>query len=341
MRSISIICTLLVALLFTGFSVMTEEYGLAASYDDSFQGSETASKEKYDKNKLTGAHKTLPFGTLVKVTRLDTKQSVKVRINDRGPYLSNRIIEVSRKAAKQIGLEAGKVTRVKIEEVGTARASDPEPKKTPPVVTKTSEPKQPTPVAETSIENPAPDNFDNSVALAERAAAEKKAREKAEIRISLEEKKAKDKAKKEAALEKAKKEKAAAEKAAAEKAAKAAAPAPTSLDMGVPASRVRGRDFAKYDLYKVQILRPERTGYGVQVASLTDYANVMRQVAELQEKWFNNILISVEEGSNKQPVYKIMLGPFPDRTTAKSYEKQLKRKKKIDGFIVDLSGVKY
>jgi len=111
--------------------------------------------------------------------------------------------------------------------------------------------------------------------------------------------------------------------------------------MGVPASRVRGRDFAKYDLYKVQILRPERTGYGVQVASLTDYANVMRQVAELQEKWFNNILISVEEGSNKEPVYKIMLGPFPDRTTAKSYEKQLKRKKKIDGFIVDLSGIKY
>ncbi len=339
MRSISIISTLLVALLLTGFSVLNEEYGLAASYDDSFQGSETASKEKYNKNKLTGAHKTLPFGTLVKVTRLDSKQSVKIRINDRGPYLSNRIIEVSRKAAKQIGLDEGKVTRVKIEVVGTARAEDPEPAKAPPVVSKSPEPKPntTTPVATPNIENPTPDNFDNSVALAEKAAKEKVERTKAAAEKAAKEKAAADKA----SAAKSAKEKAIKEKAAADKAAKAAAPAATSIDMGVPASRVRGRDFAKYDLYKVQILRPERTGYGVQVASLTDYANVMRQVAELQEKWFNNILISVEEGANKQPVYKIMLGPFPDRTTAKSYEKELKRKKKIDGFIVDLSGVKY
>lgn len=330
MRSLSIISTLLIALLFTGFSVLSEEYGLAASYDDSFQGSETASKEKYDTKKLTGAHKTLPFGTLVKVTRLDNKQSVKVRINDRGPYLSNRIIEISRKAAKQIGLDEGKVTKVKIEVVGSARANDPEPAKTPPVLTKIPEsaPAATTATSSTSnssIENPAPDNFDTSVALAEKKAKEKAAAEKT-------------------AKEKAAKEKAAMEKAAADakaKAAKNAAPAATAIDNGVPASRVRGRDFAKYDLYKVQILRPERNGYGVQVASLTDYANVMRQVAELQEKWFNNILISVEEGTNKQPIYKIMLGPFPDRTTAKSYEKQLKRKKKIDGFIVDLSGIKY
>jgi len=161
MRSISIISTLLIAFLFTGFSVLNEEYGLAASYDDSFQGSETASKEKYDTKKMTGAHKTLPFGTLVKVTRLDNKQSVKVRINDRGPYLSNRIIEISRKAANQIGLDEGKVTRVKIEVVGTARADEPAPEKAAPVVTKAPTPTPPAPTttistAERSIENPGP-----------------------------------------------------------------------------------------------------------------------------------------------------------------------------------------
>jgi len=332
MRSVSIISILTIALLFTGFSLLTEEFGLAASYDDSFHGSGTASKEKYDTKKLTGAHKTLPFGTLVKVTRLDNKKSVKVRINDRGPYLSNRIIEISRKAANQIGLAPGAVTQVKIEEVGTARAEDPEPLAKAAPVTTTA--------AEASIENPTPSNFDNSAALAEKAAKEKAAKERADAE--------------KAAKEKANKSKAASEKAAAEKAAiaaatvaiekaakKVAAPAAKAIDNGVPATRVRGRDFAKYDLYKVQILRPERTGFGVQVASLTDYANVMRQVAELQEKWFNNILISVEEGPKKVSIYKIMLGPFPDRTTAKSYEKDLKRKKKIDGFIVDLSSVKY
>ena len=107
------------------------------------------------------------------------------------------------------------------------------------------------------------------------------------------------------------------------------------------AKRVRGRDFKLFDLYKVQILRPERSGYGVQVASLSNYANVMKQVAELQEKWFNNILISVEKGKNGEPIYKVLLGPFPNKKIAKGYEKQLKKKKKIDGFIVDLSAIKY
>ncbi len=326
MRRIAFISSILACLVFAGFTISNEEYGIASYYDDSFQGSETASKEKYDKNKLTGAHKSLPFGTLVKVTRLDNKKSVRVRINDRGPYIKGRIIEVSRKAAAQIGLLEDGITKVKIEVVGTARAEEPE---------ATAEvPPPPPPKKETvtnpNIENPKPDDFDQSEALAEKKkAAEAEAAKKA--KAAADKKAAEEKA---AAIS-------AAEKAAKEKAAKESAPAPKSVDTGVSASRVRGRDFNMYDLYKVQILRPERTGYGVQVASLTNYANVMRQVAELQERWFNNILISVEKGKNNEPVYKVMLGPFPDRATAKSYEDQLKKKKKIDGFIVDLSQVKY
>ena len=104
---------------------------------------------------------------------------------------------------------------------------------------------------------------------------------------------------------------------------------------------VRGKDYKDFDLYKVQVLRPEKTGFGVQVASLTKYENVLKQVAELQEKWFKNILISVEQGKDGKPVYKTILGPFPDRATAKAYQKQLQKKKNINGFIVDLTNITY
>src|SRR5690349_13416431 len=73
--------------------------GKASFYADKFEGVPTASGEKYKHNKLTGAHKTLPFGTTVRVTNLANNQSVEVTINDRGPYVDNRIIDLSKAAA--------------------------------------------------------------------------------------------------------------------------------------------------------------------------------------------------------------------------------------------------
>ena len=101
--------------------------------------------------------------------------------------------------------------------------------------------------------------------------------------------------------------------------------------------KVKGSDFQVYDLYKISLERPERSGFGVQIASLSQYENVMKQVAQLQEKWFNNILVSVEKGSDNKPIYKLILGPFPDRAQAESYKKELKSNKNMDGFVVSLS----
>lgn len=92
-----------------------EEYGKAGYYADSLQGRKTASGEKYDKNALTCAHKSLPFGTKVRVTRLDDKRSVVVRVNDRGPFTAGYVIDISRRAAEVIGLIADGVARVKVE----------------------------------------------------------------------------------------------------------------------------------------------------------------------------------------------------------------------------------
>jgi rare lipoprotein A len=90
--------------------------GLAVYYSDGLQGRPTASGEPYDKDALTAAHKSLAFGTRVKVTNLSNRRSVTVRVNDRGPFGdSRRIIDLSRAAAERIGMIGAGVVEVRVE----------------------------------------------------------------------------------------------------------------------------------------------------------------------------------------------------------------------------------
>lgn len=86
--------------------------GICVYYNDKFQGHVAASGEKYDKEALTAAHRTLPFGTMVHVTNLENNKSVVVRVNDRGPHGGSKakIIEITSRAAKEIDMfKKGKV----------------------------------------------------------------------------------------------------------------------------------------------------------------------------------------------------------------------------------------
>lgn len=85
-------------------TVQHREVGMASYYADKFHGRKTASGELYDKTKYTAAHRTLPFGTMVWVKNYKTEDSVLVRINDRGPHIKGRIIDVSRVAAVDLKL---------------------------------------------------------------------------------------------------------------------------------------------------------------------------------------------------------------------------------------------
>ncbi len=96
------------------------ESGLAAVYSTKLQGRKTASGERYDRNQLTTAHPSLPFGTRVKVTRADNGKSVILRVNDRGPREPGRIVDISSAAARRIGLGAHRMTEVRVEVVGAA-----------------------------------------------------------------------------------------------------------------------------------------------------------------------------------------------------------------------------
>jgi rare lipoprotein A len=96
------------------------ETGLAAVYSDKLNGRKTASGERYDRNALTAAHKTLPFGTRVKVTHSKNQKTVTVRINDRGPVQAGRILDLSPVAAKALGISTKGMGEVSAEVVGEA-----------------------------------------------------------------------------------------------------------------------------------------------------------------------------------------------------------------------------
>lgn len=89
--------------------------GMASYYGGSWHGKKTANGEIFNENSLTAAHKTLPFGTRVKVTNLDNGKSVVVRINNRGPYSKGRVIDLSKAAFSRIASISKGVTRVKLE----------------------------------------------------------------------------------------------------------------------------------------------------------------------------------------------------------------------------------
>ncbi|WP_439108978.1 septal ring lytic transglycosylase RlpA family protein [Halomonas flagellata] len=82
----------------------TGEQGQASYYADRYHGRRTASGEHYDREALTAAHRTLPFGTRVRVTHLGNGRETVVRINDRGPFVGGRVIDLSRRAAEELGM---------------------------------------------------------------------------------------------------------------------------------------------------------------------------------------------------------------------------------------------
>ncbi|RFM30638.1 septal ring lytic transglycosylase RlpA family protein [Deminuibacter soli] len=97
-----------------GHGKVYTESGKASYYAEQFNGRKTANGEIFNMNQLTAAHRTLPFNTLVKVTNKTNGKSVQVRINDRGPFVKGRIIDVSKEAARQLGMLGAGVADVQL-----------------------------------------------------------------------------------------------------------------------------------------------------------------------------------------------------------------------------------
>jgi rare lipoprotein A len=104
---------IIICLLFSACKTVKEN-GVASYYADKFNGRKTASGAVFRQRKLTAAHRSLPFGTKVKVKNLSNGKTVKVTINDRGPFVQGRSIDLSKKAAKRIGMLQQGVAQVQL-----------------------------------------------------------------------------------------------------------------------------------------------------------------------------------------------------------------------------------
>ena len=95
--------------------VLGTQEGIASYYSDEFNGRRTSSGEVFSNNELTAAHRTFPFGTRIKVINLSDRSEVIVRVNDRGPVKPERVVDLTRRAADEIGLVRAGLARVRIE----------------------------------------------------------------------------------------------------------------------------------------------------------------------------------------------------------------------------------
>jgi len=111
--------TFLIAFIILSLGVVAQKNyvktGIASFYADKFEGRQTANGEIYYHAKRTAAHRTLAFGSVVKVTNLENNKYVVVRVNDRGPFVDNRIIDLSKSAAKELGFVEKGLAKVKVE----------------------------------------------------------------------------------------------------------------------------------------------------------------------------------------------------------------------------------
>ncbi len=245
-----------------------EEYGICSYYGDEFQGRKTASGERYNKSDLTCAHRTHPFGTLLRVTRFDNKKSVVVRVTDRGPFIKGYVVDVSKRAAIELDMVREGIVKVKIEVVGGSGQR--------PVENSTTTPPAGKPSPGTSTVPPA----------------------------------------------------------------QRPAPDPNAGRMPVPPANrpVNGGNFNEHDLYSLELKRPPRNGFGVQVATLTNLENVFPEIARLQGTWPEQVMVSIvpTRSGAAGNAYKLILGPFVDRQTAAKQQRLAAKKGYKRCFVVDL-----
>lgn len=220
----------------------------AGIYNNAFHGRTTASGAKYDKNALTASHRTLPFGTKIRITLAD--KSVDVTINDRCK-VADRTVELSKRAAAEIGLDKRGTAQVEV------------------VILPGTDKRPLAPVVRS-------------------ASGRKPATTRKRVETSI---------------------------------------------LG-DASRMQAGG-----LYKMQILKLENKGYGVQIAGYSDYETVIKQIAVLQKNWFKGAMVFVDK-LNGKPYYKVILGPFFKWAEAESYKTNIRKKYDMkDAFVVDLKAL--
>ncbi|MEI6410523.1 MAG: septal ring lytic transglycosylase RlpA family protein [Bacteroidota bacterium] len=288
-----------------------EEYGKAGYYADKLQGRKTASGEPYDKDALTCAHKTLPFGTKVRVTRLDNKASVVVKVNDRGPYHEGFVTDISRKAAEQIGLVKDGTTRVKLEvvEEEAKQVVQLVKEEAPQTVQPTTKAVAGSTAKAGVVKVPPVKAPQNAKLLLPKTAPAPAAKASSDLRpatYSTNDPKP---------------------------ALAQAQPVQTRAAKATPKTRAS-------ELYKVGLQKTDKKGFGVQISTLYAAENVLPIVTKLEKQWPGKVMVSVEQDDAGKPsTYRVAIGAYPDRKSAEAQQKIAVKKGYSKCFVVVLSEI--
>ncbi len=298
-----IIFTPLLILLFLSVAqaAISQEIGMASYYADKFQGRMTASGEKYDKSKMTCAHKTYAFGTRLKVTRLDNGKSVIVRVNDRGPNVSGRVVDVSKAAAQKLGMLQDGVIKVKVEVYKPSPSSEKEKKETAPA----KETSKPGPNRESSPSEYGSTSPAKSSSKPANSSTPQAVKDKKKVTTPS-------------------------SSGSASTSSKPAAK-PRKETPLTSSSYQEGNGF-----YKIQIFTTPAKGFATQIGVYSDFNNAMKEIAKLQGKGFKDIFLKMETPANAPTRYKLMLGLRNTREEADIYRKNLYKKYKIKGFVTEV-----
>lgn len=301
----------LTSTLLTAQLVGDKENGLASYYSNQYQGAETAYGVIYDKTQLVAAHRVYPQNSVVKVENMENGKTVNVRIIDKGPFIPGRLIELSERAAANLGM-LGKST-VQVE------------------LTLLSTPDQPA-QAVTSAPSAEEIARERALEVANNPVAEEPAPTPAERQPVITEPRPAP----------------APAPAPRQEAPQATTPVPQSTPtptVTASAAEVKALTVGSEEIvrtatfapgtYKIALLKPTGGKFGVQVGSFKDLEGAMDKVTQLQSKWFDNVLIErVSTGPGS--VYKVILGPFETEKSAQRYSSDLKKRYKIPGFMVSI-----
>ncbi len=303
--------SLLFSSLLSAQLVGDKENGLASYYSKQFEGAKTAYGVTYNSNDLVAAHRIYPLNSVVRVENMENGRTVEVRIIDEGPFISGRIIQLSERAAANLGMIGRTTVQVEL----TLLSTPDQPGR---AITTAAESINPAEEARLLEETTTPEPVQPAPVPAERTPALP--------------------------------ETSPAPAAAPTSREPAPAPAPVVTTTPVPtvstaAAEVKATKVSQQEavreatfgpgVYKIALLKPTGGNHGVQVGSFKDLEGAMAKVTELQSKWFDNILLE-RVSTGPASVYKIILGPFQTADSAKNYAADLKSRYKIPGFTVTI-----
>ena len=272
----NILLLLLFASPLTAQLVGDQQSGLASYYSTEYDGAETAYGTLYNRNELVAAHKLYPFNSRVRVRNTGNDRVVTVRIIDKGPFIRGRVIELSERAARELGMLGERTAPVELTLLSLGGAA-PEP----PAAVREEAPPLPEPIRSVRPATEAP-------STAPRPVDPPAVREQT-------------------------------------------TPPPP------PQPAKRAPRVARFGpgTYRIELRKPRTGNFAVQVASLGELERALDKVAELQGRYFDDVLLR-KVVNGKSFIYKVLLGPFPDEPSARNYASDLKQRYGIAGFPVAL-----